>query len=99
MGIWVISEKNIVKTDLEGKILARKYVAKKIPTLKKLAYNDGKKFLRRCMSGKFTIGLGKKFLHKQNHPYTPLYSLQESKNLGGKNIGKTDFAYNSRKNI
>ena len=69
------------------KILARKYVAKKIPTLKKLAYNDGKKILTPLYVRKkyfFTIGLGKKFLHKQNHTYTPLYSLQESTKNGWK---------------
>ena len=37
--------KNILKTDLEGKILTRKYLAKKIPTLEKIssmAYTAGK---------------------------------------------------------
>ena len=37
--------KNILKTDLEGKIFSRKYLAKKIPTLEKIssmAYTAGR---------------------------------------------------------
>ena len=51
MGIWVISEKNIVKTDLEGKNSCTEIPGEKNSYTGR-AYNDGKKFLRCCMSGK-----------------------------------------------
>ena len=73
-GVWVISEKKILRTDFEGWNYCKEITGKKIPTLKKIyftAYNAGEKILHRCMSRKNSItrGLRKKLLHKQNHKY------------------------------
>ena len=71
MGVWIISDNNILQTDFEGKsILERKYQAKKIMTLKNylswrimLGINPTPLYIR-----KKVLGLGKKFLQKANHP-------------------------------
>ena len=78
-GVWVFSEKNNLQTDFEGKkIIARKYLAKKIPTLKKYLSRRIKleKNLIAPLYGSkknsITRGLGaKKFLPKPNHPSPP----------------------------
>ena len=58
--------KNILKTDLEGKILTRKYLAKKIPTLEKIylmAYSAGKKSYTVVRQKKNSITRGFSLLH------------------------------------
>ena len=56
-----------VKTDFEGKkILARKYLAKKIPTLKKIYFMASSPY--KVLSPE---AWGKIFLNKPNNPYPP----------------------------
>ena len=68
-------KKNSCRLISREKILARKYLAKKTPALKKNIFHGVrgcKKFLHRCMSGKnyITRGLGKiEILPKLTHPY------------------------------
>ena len=59
--VWVISGKNILQTDFQGKqILARKYLKKKIPTLTKISF-------KACKAGKnVTLQYSrKKFYHQR----------------------------------
>lgn len=49
--VWVISGKNILQTDFQGKqILARKYLKKKIPTLTKISFKVCKAGKKCCTS-------------------------------------------------
>ena len=71
-----LRKKNSCRLISREKILARKYLAKKTPTLKKNIFHGvrgWKKFLHRCVSGKkkyITRGLGQiESLSKLNHPY------------------------------
>jgi len=77
-GVWVFSEKNNLQTDFEGKkIIARKYLAKKSPTLKKylsrrIKLEKNLTPLYGSKTNSITRGFGgKKFLPKPNHPFSP----------------------------
>ena len=70
----VISEKNFLKTDFEGKNSCKEIPGEKIPTLKNWRIMPEKNSLAVACQEKIFFHhtcLGKKFLHKQNHPYTP----------------------------